>query len=128
MPLQVSWIVENRIIHISSDGEVGDQDLLNIDPIMVDYINQSEAPLVHIILTGSASIPVGFKTVKSLEWPQHARFGWTVLVGLTNPLFRMIAAAGASLFKTRLRNVDTLEEALVFLQEVDSTLPSLEAK
>lgn len=125
MPLQVSWIVVNRIIQISGDGEVGDYELSAIDAVMMDLINQSSAPLVHTISVASSNIPVSFKTVKDLQWPKHPRCGWTVVVGLTNPLFRMIAAAGASLFKTRLRNVDTLEKALAFLHEVDSSLPSL---
>ncbi len=67
------------------------------------------------------------KSVTQVKWPKHPRYGWTLVVGSTNPFQRFVVAIANNFFKGRQRNFDTREEALDFLNEVDSTLPTLRA-
>jgi hypothetical protein len=126
MSIQLSWYLENRVMLLVNHDQNTDQDMLAIDQPMINYLNQSNAPLVHVIMDniGSTYTP-SIKVLKTLQYPKHPRLGWLILIGLINPFQRFIAAVVTTFFKTRLRMVNTMDEALDFLNEVDSTLPEL---
>jgi hypothetical protein len=126
MPIQISWYLENRVILLVNHGESSDQDVFAVDQPMIDYLNQNQAPLVHLIIdnTGAKYIP-SVKAVTAVKWPKHPQYGWTILVGLTNPFQRFVNVVATNFFKARQRMFDTMDEALNFLNEVDSTLPAL---
>jgi hypothetical protein len=126
MPMQLSWYLENRVMLLVNHGDSSDQDVFDIDQPIIDYLNQSQAPLVHLIIDniGAKYIP-SVKAVTSVKWPKHPQYGWTILVGLTNPFQRFVNVVATNFFKARQRMFDTMDEALDFLNEVDSTLPAL---
>ncbi len=126
MPFQLSWYAKNQVILIIDEGQTTDQDMLNIDPQVIDYLNQCKTPLVHVIIDKRKSNytpPV--KVLTALQWPKHPQYGWTILVGLSNPFERFVNVVATTFFKARQRMFDTMDEALAFLNEVDSTLPNL---
>jgi hypothetical protein len=126
MSIQLSWYLENRIILLTSHGESSDQDLLNLDQPIINYLNQSQAPLVHLIADHrrGGKMP-SLKVSMQIEWPKHPQYGWGILVGLTNPLQRFLVVVASNFFNVRQRMFNTMDEALDFLNEVDSTLPAL---
>ena len=67
------------------------------------------------------------KSAMMVKWPKHPRYGWTLVVGTSNPFQRFVVAIANNFFKGRQRNFDTFDGALDFLNEVDSTLPPLRA-
>jgi hypothetical protein len=126
MSSQLSWYVENRVMQIINQGELVDQDLSNLDESVIRYIDQSSAPLVHLIVDHRNGInSPSAKGLTQLNWPKHPRLGWTILIGLKNPFQRFVTVAAANFFKIRLRLVNTMDEGLDFLNDVDSTLPAL---
>lgn len=128
MSLHLSWYLENRVILVVSKGKSlnQDQDMFDIDQAIVDYINQSDAPLVHLITDfRDGSFSPSMKAVGKLQSSKHPRIGWAIVIGQMNSLQRFSLAMAISFFKLRNRMVDTLEEALDFLNYVDSTLPPL---
>jgi len=126
MPHQVNWYLENRVIFLSSYGEITDQDLLGVDQPIIDYMNHSDATLVHLIVdAANMTTPPSFKVVSQLKWPKHPQYGWAIIIGLKNPIQRFFVAVATNVFKTRQRMFNTLDEALDFLNEIDSTLPVL---
>ena len=129
MSSQLSWYLENRVMQIVNQGELRDQDLFDLDGSAIQYMEQCSVPLVHLIIDhrlGSNSPSA--KGLMQLKWPKHPKMGWIVMIGLANPLQRFVTAVASNFFKTRLRMVNTLDEALDFLNEVDSTLPALRNK
>lgn len=126
MSVDLSWYLENRVIQIVNHGDISDQDMLDSDQPIIDYMNQSQAPLVHLIVDNSkASYTPSVKTVTQAKFPKHPQCGWIILVGPANTLMRFANAVVTNLFKTRNRMFDTFDEALDFLNEMDSTLPPL---
>jgi hypothetical protein len=129
MPSQLSWYLENRVMQIVNHGDVADQDLFDIDESVIQYIDQSSAPLVHLIVDHrNGNNAPSAKGLTQLNWPKNPRLGWTILIGLKNPFQRFVTVVAANFFKIRLRLVNTMDEALDFLNEVDSTLPALRDK
>jgi hypothetical protein len=129
MPIQLSWYLENHVMLLNNEGDSADQDVLKVDQPILDYLNQSQAPLVHLIIdnTRAKYIP-SVKAITAVKWPKHPQYGWTILVGLTNPFQRFVNVVATNFFKARQRMFDTMDEALDFLNEVDSTLPALRSK
>jgi len=126
MSSQLSWYLENRVMQIVNHGEVTDQDLFDLDESAVHYMDQGSAPLVHLIIDHRKGInSPSAKGLMQLKWPKHPKMGWIVMVGMANPLQKFVTAVASNFFKTRLRMVDTMDEALDFLNDVDSTLPAL---
>ena len=128
MSLKLSWYLENRVMMIVAQGDYTDTELINLDDHVIKYLDQSSAPLVHMIMDRQETdhIPSP-KSAMMVKWPRHPRYGWTLVVGTSNAFQRFVVAIANNFFKGRQRNFDTLDQALDFLNEVDSTLPSLRA-
>jgi hypothetical protein len=58
---------------------------------------------------------------------RHPRVVWLIIVALENKLMKFFVSATGPVFGLRLRFMDTVAEALAFLQDVDSTLPNLQS-
>ena len=126
MSSQLTWYLENRVILVANEGMISDQDMLSVDQPIADYMNQSKAPLVHLIVDNTSAIYApSVKTVTQAKFPKHPQCGWVLLVGPTNTFTRFVNAVVTNVFKTRNRMFNTRAEALDFLNEVDSTLPPL---
>ena len=132
MSHQLSWYLENRVLLLTSEGESSDQDLLDIDQSVINCLEQSTAPLVHLIMDRTNAPPVTsskvaaqIKLASQLKWPKHPKYGWAIMVGPTNSLQRFIVAVATNFFKVRQRMFNTMDESLDFLNDIDSSLPSL---
>src|SRR5689334_10087471 len=126
MPIQLSWYLENHVILHVNQGDISDQEILDVDQPISGFLERSHAPLVHLILDNrSATTTPSIKAISQLKYPKHPRFCWLIVVGPTNTFVRFVNAVTTNLFKSRNRMFDTMDEALDFLNEVDSTLPAL---
>lgn len=126
MPVQLSWYIEHRVIQIINSGEISDQDMLDSDQPIIDYFNESNVPLVHLIVDNSnARYTPSVKSVTMAKFPKHAKCGWVLLVGPANSFMRFVNAVVSNIFKTRNRMFETFDEALDFLNDMDGSLPPL---
>ena len=126
MPAQLSWYLENRVLLMTNHGEVTDQDLFDLDQTIIDYMNSCTAPLIHTIIDHRKGInSPSAKGLTRLHWPKHPKVGWMIMIGMKNPLQRFVVAVATSFFKTRVRLFNSIDEGLIFLNDVDSTLPPL---
>src|SRR5262249_44343349 len=126
MPVKLSWYVENRVMMVAAQGDYTDEELIALDDQVIKYLDQSTAPLVHMVMDRQETTHIpSIKSVTMVKWPKHPRYGWTLVVGSTNPFQRFVVALANNFFKGRQRNFDSLDEALDFLNHVDSTLPPL---
>jgi len=126
MSSQLNWLLENRVILTFNQGIVTDQDMFDNDEPVTAYMNQCSAPLVHMIVDHRKGIGTpSSKAMAQLNWPKHPKMGWIILVGMANPFQKFVVAVTSNFFKTRMRMLNTMDEALDFLNQVDSTLPSL---
>ncbi len=126
MSSQVSWLLENRVILTFNQGVVSDQDMFDNDQPITDYLDQCTAPLIHMVVDHRNGIgSPSSKALAQQHWPKHPKMGWLIMVGMANPFQKFVVAVTSNFFKTRLRMFNTMDEALDFLNEVDSTLPQL---
>ena len=126
MTSQVSWLLEKRVILTYNEGIVSDEDMFANDQPILDYLNACTVPLVHMIVDHRKGVgSPSSKALAQLSWPKHPKTGWTILVGMANPFQKFVVTVASNFFKSRMRMVNTMDEALDFLNQVDSTLPAL---
>jgi hypothetical protein len=128
MPWKDSWIIPKRVILSEISGVFNEADMRAEDEEAVKMMNDgdAEATAIHWIISVTGFTGgVNINEMRSTAALRHPRLGWTVMVGIKNPLLQMFGTIIAQVFKVRTRQVDTLEDALIFLYEVDSTVPKL---
>lgn len=133
MPANVSWYVEDRVLQINLTGDVTRDELADVAAQTAAYIDaapdQSVVPLIHTLV--DATQIEGFpKTLKDFAgayapMASHHQIGWVLLYGTEDALMLFIADAASQMFTTRFRKFKKRQEAVDFLQYIDTTLPEL---
>jgi hypothetical protein len=129
MQLQIDWLLENKVVQFNIRGDVTLEDLSQVSEAIEDFINQSDAPLIHVLHDerGMGSIPSSLKVLtESLGFLKHPRLGWFIIYGNNDRIKKFLSSMVMGIAKIRHRNFETLEESLDFLVTVDSTLPSIQ--
>jgi hypothetical protein len=126
MKYHTHWYVENRVVITEHFHTVTIEEVAQMDKEYVTLLEQSDAALVHFLfdLRQHDSVP-DLKTMSHMEFTKHPRFGWSIVVGHINPITRFLVSTVAQINKARFRSFTTMEDALHFLQEIDSSLPDL---
>lgn len=127
MASQVKWLVEKRIIYMSTSGTVTMEDIRSCNRIIMDMI-EIGIPFVHVISnsTNMEKNTVGLGDLVTLikTVPSSPKIGWSLYVS-KNKLDRFFASVTNQISKTRNREFDTLDKALAFLAENDDSLPDI---
>ncbi|MFZ4816445.1 MAG: hypothetical protein ACOYL5_18055 [Phototrophicaceae bacterium] len=125
MPLEFHWLLEGQIILHHNIGDITEDDMLQGDDPLNRLLDAATSPLVHVIVLTAqqGKMPKSVSSFTQASWTRHPRLGWTVIVGLQDPILRFIASTAGQIFKMRMKFVETPQDALTFLQYVDSTLP-----
>lgn len=126
MPFRIDWLVEQHLVYINVHGETTVEDLRAYDDYALQILDKSPYPLVHTIYDYSHAqiVPPLQETVK-MKAGKHPKVGWVIFVNMQDIMTRFILSTASQVFRLRFRSFKTLEEALDFIQSVDSTLPSL---
>jgi hypothetical protein len=125
VPYDIGWYIENEIIYIRYSGVTTPDELRESLVMVQDMIEGSHRSLVHVIGdVGEVTQAVPTKDTLGIvrQVGSHDRSGWNIILREQSVLVKMSAALGMSIFKTRNRMFDTLEEAEAFLKEMDTTL------
>lgn len=128
MPFGVTWLVEDKLLLLQAWGLFGLNEMNQMDAKIGAMLDRSSSPLVHGIHDHrqTSQIPSA-KDLMKIKSGSHPRVGWLVFVGLDNKLLKFFVSTTGQVLKLRVRFMDTIEEALAFLQDMDSTLPDLKA-
>lgn len=127
MPLKLQWLVEDQVFLRVAEGEVTVDEYYEHDARLINnYLEPSPATRVHGIfdLTGLDQMPE-LKVLRQAKAIKHSKTGWVVLVGVDNPVIKLVASVMGQMYQARFRFYNTIEEALDFLQSMDDTLPDL---
>ncbi|MEO0597854.1 MAG: hypothetical protein AAF126_17220, partial [Chloroflexota bacterium] len=127
MPIDVSWYTENKIIICHCYGDLSDLGLLRqtqsaINQLVAD--TGTEDGIVHQIFVFknlTKTISLGEISAATDGVKPHKRTGWTLLVGIEDRLQRVIAKVAVNVTTSQVRLIDSLEEAITFLDEIDSS-------
>lgn len=88
-------------------------------------IDGSSHTLVHVIAdVGDVTKPISPKEALDVvrEVGSHPRTGWNIILRERSLLVKIGVAFGTSIFKSRNRTFDTIEEVNAFLAEKDTKL------
>jgi hypothetical protein len=128
MPFEVTWLVEDRIILSrvwGTDASTADE-LKPYDAAIVNLLDASKAEQVHMVFDArkAESMP-SIGAFRAFTFPKHPKFMWTVSLRTSNRLITILIAATTQLFRTRIRYVDTPQDAIAFLRNLEADLPDL---
>lgn len=122
-----SWLLEDRIVHSYVYGKSTADDVIAFSEDLYEKFLMNSGQPIHIIFDSTELISMPY-SVKNLNEAvravySHENLGWVVFVGLNSPMMRMIIAVVSQVGKVRMKEVETMEQALYFLHRVDLTLP-----
>lgn len=125
MPYAVSWYIENEVIYAHYSGEMTADELRDSLIMMRQMIESSSRPLVHVLSdVGDVTQPVSpmesLGIIRKLGTPSQS--GWMLVLREKSVVIKFGVALGTTVFKSRNRMFDSLEEAVAFLKDVDTTL------
>lgn len=130
MPVEIGWLVKNRVIGSYYYGDVTPEDIEQAADKIAHLINSCDTPEVHSIIdtTNIRHFPRDINilrrvTHKSLS---HPRRGWLIIYGRDDTMIRVATRFTVSIFKVRLRMFAEREEAVRYLKSVDSSLADVE--
>ena len=130
MPVQVEWLIPNRVIISHLFGVIRLEDVESLLAQQQNFVAEG-CPLVHHISDGLniKSIEIRLKTFQLLMKgvPMSPKFGWHIDV-TTNPVTRMTSTLVSQFLPVHVRTYSTVEEAIRFLKEIDPTLQEAEIR
>ncbi|MFN8372426.1 MAG: hypothetical protein U0694_06070 [Anaerolineae bacterium] len=122
MPVETSWYVENRVFYQRIYGKIAIEDFMQARDEILAKLDEGRAPIHCMIsLLGAESFPSLFEMQKVAFKQEHPATGWTLLI-IDNHLIRFIAALVTQLSTQHFKTVSTLEEAIAFIEQHDSTV------
>lgn len=130
MPIVNEWLVQNRVVLSRLQGVVLPEEIKRSN---IEIINQCKSmkdkSLIHgIIDMRHADVPIksiNLREVSALlnkDSSSELNMGWMIAIS-ENRLLNFVFSIAMSIYSGRMRIFKTLEEAITFLQDVDSTLP-----
>lgn len=130
MPITTKWWLEGRVIEVKivSSFEVDDltQAVIQAQALMDSTSEQRVHILVDNTLIGPTNAHAADMNREAKPLMQDERLGWVIVYGKNNVLTRFATNIVMQLMHPRFRMVNTLAEALSFLNHIDETLPSYE--
>jgi len=129
MEFQIDWLVKNKVVQFNIQGDVTVEDLSDVSDRIQGLINESDAPLVHVLHDeqGMGTMPISLQVLTdALGFLKNPRLGWFIIYGNDDRIKKFISAMVMSVAKVRHRNFKTREETLNFLVSMDTTLPKVE--
>jgi hypothetical protein len=128
MPIEFSWFLEGRVVYIRLGGTPDLETMLSVDQELVNYLDRGTAPTVHCIINNcwTERLPAAPKImVTDFKSPRHPRIGWMMVYGMQDGTARQAASVTSQVMRVRHKMVESLDDALVTLNRIDTTLPNL---
>jgi hypothetical protein len=126
VPYEVSWYVNQRVIHWRVWGQITLEEIAQMGKDQQKLLSEGTIP-VHTIsnIADVENFPTDLRQLKeALEGVNHPHLGWILVVGTTTPLKRFVVTTATQMVvpDVRLRMFSKMEEALEFLTHVDETV------
>jgi len=128
MAYEISWLVENRIIHVAINGDITVDVLNAMTDDVVRLLDGTNTTHIHLLINDKQIKVVPKQILKMLNTSRslrHPRLGWLIIYGTDNKLFRFLTQMLSRMINLKHRRFLTREEAIAFLQTVDTTLSEL---
>ncbi len=125
MPYNVEWLVEGRVMLVTLSGNLDLEAIDRLTETMTEYFNKGQPPLVHQIYdaTSIGNFPTNIMEARKFaeRYIRHPLVGWGMII-TSNTTIKFIGAVVTGIAKTRSRIFGSMDEAITFLAEMDSTV------
>ena len=127
MPIHFQWLVQEKILLGQFIGDINTEDIAQSDHDANTLLDQATSERVHFILDMSAqtAMPPIRDLTPDNSFFKHPRVGWVVGFGISNKVVYFAGLIVSQFFGMQMRMVKNFDEALHFLQGIDTNLPSL---
>lgn len=131
MPFRQSWYIQDHVVKVEFWGSLTIEDLIKSFDVSGKFLIESHAPRIHFIYDWSEleHFPTNFKEIRQgIDFNQNPAFGKLGLVVIISTKQYPLKAVGDlifQIFQIRTYTTDTLESALIYLQQRDSFLKPL---
>lgn len=129
MPYQIEWFLPKQIVYVQFIGDLTEDDLSVYAGELSQYIESSDAKMVHLLLDDSRleKFPRSITQFRALfAVLKDPKVGWNLAFGTRNPFANIVSVMVGKVLNLRFRRFNTREDALHFVQQMDSSLPRLE--
>lgn len=121
MPYQISWYNPQRVLLMRTPEEVSETAVREADERILSLLGESGEGRVHAIIDDSAMRRMpGVAVTMNLETLKHPRFGWTIVVGQKDKVYRMLYTITCHLRGLPLYLADTIDEATDFIKKAEA--------
>jgi len=125
MSIETSWLVENEVMVVKMSGTLTLDDMRKGTVTSLDALEHATSKVHQIIdLSEVKSLPNNIAEFGKLAQPanEHPMMGWVIVHGIQNKLIKFIATMTGHVSKTKLKVVDSRQEAIDVLKRLDITL------
>lgn len=125
MSVEVDWFIRDRVILLRFNGNVTIRDVKEINRELVRCFHRTDASQVHILLDtrNVKHFPRNIDEIRQISTAhKYPQMGWLISFGGNAAVLSFIENLVAQILGLRYRRVPSMEHALYFLKQVDSTL------
>lgn len=125
MPYRIEWIVEKRVLLTTFSGKVTKAELCKFIEQIRDEIRSGQPLIYHIsdsldLEKVEISLLALQQLIKSIS--TFSELSWQIDINYPRALNTMLAAFASQFAGVRTRTMTALDDAVVFLKEIDPTL------
>jgi hypothetical protein len=128
--ITADWYLPNRVFLVRIEGDISVQDAIDSNTAITNMIRAGEAPVYMIVDTAHMGhFPTHLSQFRQvLSYLYEPKLRTIVVVGGVNILARFIASALTQVARIELKIVNTLDEAIAFLNKLDQNLQLSESE
>jgi hypothetical protein len=125
MPYSMEWYIPGAIIFSNYSGYVTREEMRQSMIELTELMATTDRQIVHTISEVS-EVTEALPLKQVMDVMREANYkpsnGWAITVGEKKPMVKFVSNLARQLLRMRTRTFDTMEEALAFLREVDSSI------
>jgi hypothetical protein len=128
MRVESAWLIKEHVV-LTHLGDFDIPELAEMAQEMATYQATTSATHLHQIVDvrDLRHFPANVNVLRQhLSYWQHPKMGYIIALGINNPIVSFLAQILPKMIGVKFHKVDTLDEAIQYLQKMDSNLVGLE--
>jgi hypothetical protein len=127
MGTESAWLIKEHVV-LTHLGDFDIPELEEMAQAMATYQTSTSASQVHQVVDvrDLKNSPPNINALRQhLGYWQHPKMGYVIAVGINNPVVSFLAQILPKMIGVKFHKVDTIDEAIKFLQKMDDSLAGL---
>jgi hypothetical protein len=129
MPFTHQWLLEGHIIYMHVWDHVSGEELVELNQAGATYLENAACDCVYLVMHDEDMVGIPGNSMKQhmdmMQFLRDPRLSQTVGVGKVNAVTRFLQTVMNHALGMNTKRVDTLEEAVDFLQHLNPELPPI---